>query len=158
MTTGRQIKLARDRYTKQEWQRMTGLVAPLVVNPLTSGGLDTDEGIEVRDAIVQEVAHDLDYMVPFTVRVRRAVSDVQPWALELLSEADQACGLGHQAGKVIDDISHSFEDGGLTGPLFTTLDKRIVNDGARIYAYYLEDLFDDVVAAVEWQARAMEDD
>lgn len=158
MTTGWQVKKARQRYTKQEWQRMTGLVAPLVVNPLTSGGLDTEEGMELRDEIIEEFSHDNAYMVPFMCRLRSDRSNGFDWAKAFIEEAAEAQVSTIHPSEVVDGISTAFDNGGLTGRAMQHVTTTMMGDGSRLYAYYLEDLFDDAVMATEWQVRAMEDD
>lgn len=162
MTTGWLMRQAKDRYTKQEWTYMTSLVAPLVVHPITAGGLDTEEGLQLRDEIVKATAHELDYMVEFYCRIRRYIntpnSDSPTWVTEWLTEVEDAMELDHRPGFLVDRISEAHDQGGMAGPLMAGMPGEVMASATKGYIYYVEDLFDDAVSAVEWQANALEDD
>lgn len=150
--TGTKVRKAREKYTKQEWDRMTGMVTPVAITT----ELDTDEGMAFRDASIIEMAEDLAYSVPFAVRVfGEASAHEEGWAVDLLDEASEA--FGFDAWVACRNISLACGVSGIHGK-HVQREQTALKHVKVLYTYYLEDLFDDVVMAIEWQVAAMEDD
>lgn len=145
------ISEARKQYTSQEWAWMTGRVAPLVVDP-PKGGLASDEGMSHRHAAIMDIGKDQRFLTAFCVRLHKYLSSGE--AFENLPEwVQDICGDDWPARQeqAVERIALAFEAGGFGGKPMQRIGGNEWDYATDAYWPYLEDLFDDVLFAVEWQ-------
>jgi hypothetical protein len=129
---------------------MASIVAPKAA---MSVSLATEEGMKFRDGVIDTVSGDRNLMTAFFHR-RRAVEPALAVAYPWFREIDEVLTLSHPARWVAEKMAdvHTATN---RMYLLEQCPEDVIRDARAIYSYHLEDVFDDVLAVVEWEMEAL---